>query len=49
MAQPDFAYRPSPVASNDPWMSSRRWEQSLDPSEGARSKRQLTCDKPDLQ
>ncbi|KAK0622993.1 hypothetical protein B0T14DRAFT_564399 [Immersiella caudata] len=23
MAQPDFAYRPSPVASNDPWMSSR--------------------------
>ncbi|KAK0646089.1 hypothetical protein B0T16DRAFT_153134 [Cercophora newfieldiana] len=23
MAQPDFAYRPSPVASNDPWISTR--------------------------
>ncbi|KAK4165327.1 hypothetical protein QBC43DRAFT_32046 [Cladorrhinum sp. PSN259] len=27
MAQPDFAYRPSAVISNDRWLSSRRWEQ----------------------
>jgi len=34
MAQPDFAYRPSSMTPNDPWMPSRRWEQSLDATTG---------------
>lgn len=42
MAHSDFAYRPSAVASNDPWLTTRRWEQTLEPVRRTKSLCQLT-------
>ena len=42
MAHSDFAYRPPAVASNDPWLTSRRWEQNPESVRRTRSLCQLT-------